>query len=234
MADSIALRFRSAPKTSSGDGVSSENSRGNGRTLADELRAIIDALAEREVPDAALADATRLAREIRSKLDGPRRVRWYDNDANAASRGAASRRAYLEQSPVRGELNPVAPPLVVSTEQREDGSWVARGRTRLGPAYEGPPGGVHGGWVAALFDDLLGAAQGFAKRTGVTGKLEVKYRQVTPIDRDLDLAAWITEERGRRIMVRGTCRAGETLTAEARAMFVAIDFDEIRRRVEAR
>ena len=84
-----------------------------------------------------------------------------DGDANAASRSGESRRAYLDQSPVRGELNPIAPPLVVSIERREDGSQVARGRVRLGSAYEGPPGSLHGGFVAATWDgrDLSGPAR---------------------------------------------------------------------------
>ena len=39
---------------------------------------------------------------------------------------------------------------------------------------------------------------------------------------------------GRRVEARATCHAGETLTADARAWFVRIDFDEAEARMRAR
>lgn len=202
--------------------------------LATELRAISELLAVCQPRALDLAEATALARSLRARLDGPPGPRWYDQGANRASEQGESRRAYLDVSPVRGELNPIAPPLVIEFDERADGTRIVRGRARLGLAYEGPPRGVHGGWVAALFDDLLGAAQGLTERSGVTGILEVKYRQVTPLHEDLDFEGWIEKESGRRILVRATCRAAGTLTAEARAMFVRVDFDEIHRQMKLR
>jgi len=218
----------SDPKSDPPD-LRDSQSRAAGRRLADELRAIAEALAVNRLDANELRAATALAGQIRPLLRGPQRRRWYDGDAGEAARRAESRDAYSDQSPVRGELNPIAPPLRTERAQRDDGTPFVRGWARLGRAYEGPPHGVHGGWVAALFDDLLGAAQGLAERPGVTGILEVKYRAITPVESDLRFEGWITEDRGRRISVRGTCHAGETLTAEAKAMFVRVDFNEIGR-----
>ena len=201
--------------------------RAEAQKLSDELRAITLALAVNELDTAGLKQATALAQQIRARLDGPPRRRWYDGDASAAAWRGESRQAYRDQSPVRGQLNPIAPPLRTEHAQRPDGTPIVRGWARLGLAYEGPPRGVHGGWVAALFDDLLGATQGLADRPGVTGVLEVKYRAITPLDCDLRFEGWISEDRGRRIMVRGTCHAGDVLTANAKAMFVRVDFNEI-------
>ena len=208
--------------TPAGDGGASP-----GRELADQLRSIAEALAVAEVAPQALSESARLARQIRDNLAGARRPRWYDGDANQSYHSDPSRRAYLDLSPVRGELNPIAPPLRVQYTQRDDGTPVVRGYARLGLAYEGPPHGVHGGWVAALFDDLLGAAQGLTETRGVTAKLEIKYRQITPIDADLRFEAWIHEQRGRRLVIRGVCRAGEILTAEAKGLFVRVDFNRV-------
>jgi acyl-coenzyme A thioesterase PaaI-like protein len=90
---------------------------------------------------------------------------------------------------------------------------------------------VHGGYVAALFDEILGAAIGMAPPPGVTAILEVRYRNVTPVEQELRFEAWIAEDRGRRIVARATCHAGETLTADAKGTFVRVDFDEVRRRM---
>lgn len=223
--------------TRRGSGTPSEprsSWRAEAQKLSDELRAISLALAVNDLDADDLKQATVLAQQIRARLDGPRRARWYDGDAGAAAWRSESRQAYLDQSPVRGLLNPIAPPLSTERGERPDGTPIIRGWARLGLAYEGPPHGVHGGWVAALFDDLLGATQGLAERPGVTGILEVKYRAITPLDCDLRFEGWISEDRGRRIIVRGTCHAGDTLTANAKAMFVRVDFNEIGRQARSR
>jgi acyl-coenzyme A thioesterase PaaI-like protein len=203
------------------------------RALVEELRAVIAALTEREIEGERLELARQRAGELRALLTGPRRPRWYDGDPGGVA--AADRRAYLDLSPVRGELNPIAPPLVVERVlERDDGSQALVATVSLGPAYEGPPHGVHGGIVAALFDDLLGQAQRFAGRAGVTATLEVRYRQITPLGEPLRMTAWIHEQRGRRVTARATCYAGETLTADAEAIFLGVDFEEIRGRMAER
>lgn len=200
--------------------------------LAAELRAVIEALAVNRLDEADLAGATELARELRRRLDGPRRRRWYDDDAGVM--GPESRSAYLAQSPVRGQLNPLAPPLVLETAQREDGGRGVRGRARLGMAYEGPPHGVHGGWVAALFDEVLGSVQGLADQPGVTGILTVRYRHPTPIDEELRFEGWLETQRSQRLVARASCHAGDTLTADAEGVFVRVDWGEVEQRMRRR
>jgi acyl-coenzyme A thioesterase PaaI-like protein len=195
--------------------------------LASELRAIAAALAEHDLAQANLSEATGLARKLRQTLEGPRRPRWYDADGDALSLSPESRTAYLDQSPIRGRLNPVAPPLSIRVVPGPDGDKRIEGLARLGIAYEGPPHGVHGGWVAALFDDVLGATQGLSGGGAVTAKLIVRYRAVTPIDEDLRFEGWIDRETQRRIVARSRCYAGDTLTADAEGIFVRVDFNEL-------
>ncbi len=195
--------------------------------LAGELRAAIEALASRELDAEQLSEAAVLARELRQRLEGPRRPRWYDAGEDPHLLSPESRDAYLEQSPIRGKLNPVAPPLELETVTRPDGQRVIRGRAHLGFAYEGPPHGVHGGWVAALFDEILGSVQGLAQAPGVTAILRIRYRHVTPVEEDLRFEGWIAEQRERRLVARATCHAGETLTADAEGIFVRVDFSEV-------
>lgn len=204
--------------------------------VADELRALIEALSVAELAPGPLEAAHGLLREARGLLeaDGTRRVRWYDRGGEVLEITPDSARAYLDQSPIRGRLNPVAPPIAIETGARPDGTAIVVGHARLGLAYEGPPHGVHGGWVAALFDDVLGAAQWLIESRGVTARLSVQYRHVTPCEEPLRFEGWIEEERGRRVVARATCHAGETLTAEAEALFLKVDFREIDERMRSR
>jgi acyl-coenzyme A thioesterase PaaI-like protein len=196
-----------------------------GRALANELRALVSELVGRDNSDAALADALGLVRTARATLDGFPRSRW----AGAAARpdgqeARAARQRHSEHTLYRGEQNPLAAPLRITFETQDDGTAIAVGRVRCGPVYEGPPGGVHGGYVAGLFDDVLGSAQALVDGpTGLTGTLSVKYRQLTPLNTDLVIEAWIERVSGRRIVVHGTCSADGRVTANAEALFVRVD-----------
>jgi hypothetical protein len=199
--------------------------------LAEDLRRINAALALHEIADAQLAEAGTLAARLRALLEGPRRASWYDHDSAAPIASSGARASYSDMSPIRGLRNPLAPPLRVARGTRADGAPCMRGTAVLSRAYEGPPHGVHGGFVAALFDEMLGAAIGLAPPPGVTATLEVRYRNVTPLEQELRFEAWIAEDRGRRIVAKATCHAGETLTADAKGLFVRVDFEEVRRRM---
>jgi acyl-coenzyme A thioesterase PaaI-like protein len=200
--------------------------------LANELREIAAILADRDVTSEAAAAALPLARELRAHIEAPRRQRWYELDPDAPTLGEA-RRSYLDLSPLRGRLNPIAPPMVFERIETPEGLRLL-GHVRLSKAYEGPPHGVHGGIVAALFDEILGGAQNLAPPVGVTAKLTVRYRHVTPIEEDLRFEAWIHDRRERRVEVRATCHAGETLTADAVGLFVRVDFGEVQQRMARR
>jgi acyl-coenzyme A thioesterase PaaI-like protein len=201
--------------------------------LAAELREISIALVSREVAGGALSEALPLARALREKLQGPPRARWWEQQPDAPMRSAGARRSFMDMSPLRGLLNPVAPLLAVDREEGPEGPRLV-GRVRLTRVYEGPPHGVHGGIVAALFDEMLGAAQNLAPPAGVTAKLEVRYRHVTPLEEELRFDAWVEENRRRRITTRATCHAGSTLTADARGLFVRVDFAEVEQYMASR
>jgi hypothetical protein len=204
------------------------------RALADELRVIIAELSAVELADTDLDEALRLARSLRDRVRGPARPRWYESEpAAGAARGPESGIAYMNQSPVRGELNPIAPPLRVQVVRPagDEGDYV-EGRVCLGRAYEGMADAAHGGWVAALFDDILGAAQSLVDAAGVTAVLRTRFREVTPLGEELRFRAWVHDRRGRRIVIRATCHAGELLTADAEGIFMQVDFEQIHARME--
>lgn len=104
----------------------------------------------------------------------------------------------------------------------------------MGRRYEGPPHGVHGGYVAALFDEVLGATQGLVGMTGMTAVLRVRYRRVTPIGAPLRFTGWVHERRGRRLVAKATCETDGELTADAEGIFIGVDFDRVERQMATR
>jgi len=98
-----------------------------------------------------------------------------------------------------------------------------RGRVRFGRFHLGGNGAAHGGTIPLVFDDLLGRLSGSGGRTVArTAYLHVDYRSITPVDKELDIEAWFVSEEGRKRILRGTLRDGDTLCAEAEGLFVQL------------
>ena len=125
-------------------------------------------------------------------------------------------------SPVIGVLNPLSPPVRTWRVTGEGGVPELRGRARFTYAYEGPPTCVHGGVIAEVFDELLGAALLVAGRPGMTGTLTVRYRRPTPLQADIDLVARPTTVEGRKVLAWGGMFYEGELTAEAEGVFVTL------------
>lgn len=124
---------------------------------------------------------------------------------------------FLLRSPIVGDVNPLAPPFAWS---HEDDRVVATGL--FGAAYEGPPGYVHGGWIALGFDEVLGMANIKNKTPGMTGRLSIRYRRPTPLLTLVRFEAWTERVEGRRITCCGTLDAGDERLATAEGLFVTI------------
>lgn len=121
----------------------------------------------------------------------------------------------LERSGITGHSNPLAAPLNVWV----DGDRV-RGWAEYPEQYEGPPGCVHGGFVAAAFDDLLGAAQLLSGTAGFTGTLTVRMLRPTPLKHRIDYEGGLTRTEGRKIFTWGKAMSGGVVVAEAEGLFV--------------
>ena len=127
---------------------------------------------------------------------------------------------YLPRSPVVGEASPLSPRLDWEVFTRDDGSPGVEARGAFGAAYEGPPGYVHGGWVACAFDEVLGIANIVSGNPGMTARLTVHYRRPTPLFTELVVRAWVERIEGRRVMSHAEMYDGDTMTAEADGLFV--------------
>lgn len=124
--------------------------------------------------------------------------------------------ACMPYSPVSGKRNPISPPL----RMWRDGNEV-RGEAVFSPTYAGPPNSVHGGIIAAVFDELLSMANVISGTAGFTGTLTIKYHRHTPLDQPIELWAVTERNTGRKQFSRGEFRVNGEVTASAEGLFIA-------------
>lgn len=187
--------------------------------LSDAVRGVLHRLVQTSAPVELIAEAADQVETVAALLAEHRSAPTYEGFAESANAGQPF--AFFDHSPMLGRANPLAPPIELSLE---DGRIF--GRATFGAAYEGPPGCVHGGFVAAAFDEVLGSTQSLSGAPGMTGRLTVHYRSPTPLHTELLFEGVLERVDGRKIYTTGRLWAGEVLCAEAEALFISIDFSK--------
>ncbi len=93
----------------------------------------------------------------------------------------------------------------------------------FGPSTEGPPGHVHGGSLAAVLDEAMGASAWIAGHTVVALKIAVKYRKMLPLGSVTTVEAWVSSVNGRKVLTQGRVftEAG-TVYTESEGLFIHI------------
>jgi hypothetical protein len=92
-----------------------------------------------------------------------------------------SRRIYLDHATDIGAFNPCFPEYHFDHFDAE----TASGRVAFPLVYEGPPGLVHGGFLAVFFDCVMQHQNCLAGLSGKTRSLKVTFRRPTPVLTDL-------------------------------------------------
>lgn len=94
--------------------------------------------------------------------------------------------------------------------------------------FQGYPGVVHGGVVAAMLDEVTSRTymQGDPPKFYVTASLNIRYRKPVPVEEVLKLSGHAIRERGKVVFAKGEIfDGGGSLLAEADAVFVEIPPD---------
>jgi len=140
---------------------------------------------------------------------------WQDDDLTAC----------MPYSPVSGKRNPIAPPIRLW----KTGEGEVRGEALFSPTYAGPPNSVHGGILAAVFDEILAMANVISGTAGFTGTLTIRYRRKTPLNTPIELWGKNIKQDGRKQLCRGEMRVDGEVTADAEGLFIcapALEHDE--------
>lgn len=194
--------------------------------VAEQMRRGAHLLAGRTVaPDALNAMAQRLATEFdklealppferdRSRFESPADMPCPDDGAefyNSPSR------------PISGLGTAWSIPLRVF----RDGDDAVTSVT-LGPGHEGAPERAHGGFVAAIYDDLLGFLLMLHGGIAFTAYLTVNYVAGTPIGVPIEFRARIERLEGKKLFLVGECHRTDTgeLVSTCESLFIdAADF----------
>lgn len=184
------------------------------RRLADETRRLIGVLVATQAPAEALDEAAVAVAGAADRLAPHASTSRYDRSI-ATSFGEPGSEILLEDHPFLGPANPLAPPLVL------DADGTASMTVTYDHRYEGHPGCVHGGVLAAAFDLVLAlAATRSSGRRGWTGTLTVRYRAPTPLRTPLRYTAEAEPAKGRTVRAHARVAAGDVVTAEAEVVFV--------------
>jgi acyl-coenzyme A thioesterase PaaI-like protein len=197
------------------------------RRAGDAMRAVIHRLVATTAPADVLREACEALERMADALEKYPQGRLYDGFGESANAGTPQ--AFFDNSPMIGQANPLAPPIRVSVVDDE-----VVGDVRFGAAYEGPPGCVHGGYIAAAFDEILGMAQSVTGSPGMTGRLTITYRRPTPLHADLRFVGRVVDVDGRKILTTGESLHGDDVTCEAEGLFISVDLAKMAELYEKR
>jgi hypothetical protein len=171
----------------------------------DEFHAVADGLA-------ALHESLARHPRIALAVDG---LHTKDHAAVRSGREPA-----YDRDPLIGLSNPLAPPLR-RTGDPQSNEW----EVTFGDAYGGHPGLVHGGYVAAVLDHVLGVAASSAGTAAMTGTLTTRFRRPTPLNVRLLCIGTVDRIDGRKVFCSATLDADGTVVAEADGVYLRVDPD---------
>ena len=188
------------------------------RKLRRSFHALARKVLNHSISHQKLEEITERLETFQNEIPAVELPKWWEPETGS---GELRSSTYRNRSLYQGPYHLFSPDLDWKEHSGPNGEEGFKFHVTLSDLYEGPPLAVHGGYIAGLFDELLGAVQSLSQtETGYTAKLEIKYRSLTPIDEELIFAGWILESSGRRITVRGQCTHGEKICSEANALFL--------------
>ncbi len=172
--------------------------------LGRALRELQDRVAATGANDSLAERAALAIDEVNALLEADRYIALRDKGWDDIQRARGSR-----------TLNPA---YLTRTVNRE--SFLAT--VNFGSFYLGGNGAVHGGAIPLLFDQVLGQLANYERPICRTAYLNVDFRNVTPLDTDLEVRAHFERIDGRKRFTYGALYHGEILTAEAHALFIEL------------
>ncbi len=199
--------------------------------IATQLHRVSDLLIERDLSDAARTKIQKLAQELVEVMETGAPISLAERTERFVKQMSVTSAAapisdgdvfpsFLE-SPYSGSINALAPQRIT---YRRDGEAVAAS-VQLGTALEGRPGRAHGGAIAAVFDDAMGAMQRIIGRNGYTRSLTTVYHAPFPTDVEVAIRVICTGVDGPLFTIEATAMTGDRLVASATGTFVEIDVD---------
>jgi uncharacterized protein (TIGR00369 family) len=97
------------------------------------------------------------------------------------------------------------------------------GQFTLSANYSGGGGFAHGGIIAVVLDEAMGKLSKLTDERAVTAELSIEYQKPVPVDQEIVVQGWQTEEKGRnRFRTAEICDAQGNLLARGKGRFVVL------------
>jgi len=91
------------------------------------------------------------------------------------------RRVYVDHGYAIGDYNPCFPQYTLELDDESGSGGSGHGTVEFPLSYEGPPGIVHGGFLAVFFDCVLQELNCALGLAGKTAELSVRFRRPAPL-----------------------------------------------------
>lgn len=199
-------------------GLSSDPRAPARRELGESLRELLDGLSRSAADEPELLELAKTIRQAAARWAALPRAEVEAEAVQFAGMGD-----FHDRGPIVGLANPIAPP---ARYQLDRDTGLVSGEVSFGNAYEGAPGIVHGGFLSAVLDEVLGVATICSGRPGMTAELKVRYLGPTPTHTRLEIFAQFDRVEGRRIYTYGELRAGERVTCQAEGVFISVGTEQ--------
>jgi hypothetical protein len=186
--------------------------------LAHELRELTNTVLALE---SAPPEVVRLTEEIRAARASMARTLPRDLAPRIGPDARDEQRVYVDHSRDVGDYNPCFP--VYTLRCADD---RAEGEVTFPICYEGPPGVVHGGFLAVFFDCVLQQLNCDLGVAGKTTRLALRYRRPTPVGSRLAVVATRILD-GERIQSEAELRFGDEVLCGAEMSAVAGRMDAL-------
>ncbi|HQQ62741.1 MAG TPA: PaaI family thioesterase [Pseudomonadales bacterium] len=201
---------------------------GDSDRVANALRRLNHTLVGKQLP---AHEVTRLASTLEmladdmEKVHAPDRTRPFgqvdEGESEAGTGYDYGAENSLSYRPISGNCNALAAPA-----KYFQGEGYLDAVVTFGPAFEGPPGLVHGGYIAAYMDEAfgIGVSHSGLDVPAMTGTLKTIYRMPVPLNRELTYQVRLTGEERRKVFMHCTLKDSDgVLYAEGEAIFLKID-----------
>lgn len=187
------------------------------RQLAELIRDLSRELVTAELGSDDMASALATLSTLRQRFArAPRFERNAKGRLMSPTRGELDEESSWDFDALVGRSNPAAPPM------RQTDDSLREWSVTFGHVYEGHPGLVHGGYVAAALDHVLGCTASTAEESSLTGTLTTRFRKPTPAHVELICRGEVKRIEGRKVFCSAVLLDGETVVAEADGVFFRV------------
>ena len=214
--------YRPKSQISDDDSMNKKNNKPTSakHALNKTLSRLIQQVRANTAPDSVLEQANHSLQTIIELLephqfDGPYSAATLDGNTGEYNSQANSPAELMPYSPIIGDLNPISPQLEFSYVNKK-----VHGRGTFPATFTGPPNTVHGGMIAAAFDELLTAVVLANGPSAFTGTLSVRYLNPIAVGKEVELSAECAEIQKRKIFCHAEIRQHGLLCASAEAVFI--------------